>query len=168
MKKKCSYASKYKATRKPVCGCEACWKKWRESQNSKRYYIEIIYDTGDSFHRETDQVEMVEEIYWDYVEKAKEAIKCIEAHHTFFENIKGYGRFEFDDEEIENMKEEAKKEPWYDDTEGMPESYLFVPNDEGELVRVNAFWRGYFDTLRSAEVKTRNPIDDGMKFTPNP
>lgn len=29
-KEKCSYADKYKAIRKPTCGCRACNEKWNE------------------------------------------------------------------------------------------------------------------------------------------
>ena len=34
MKAKCSYADKYKAMRKPTCGCLECERKWKEKQKS--------------------------------------------------------------------------------------------------------------------------------------
>lgn len=32
-RKRCPYAEKYKGIRKPSCGCEACAKKWIQTQN---------------------------------------------------------------------------------------------------------------------------------------
>ena len=31
MKERCSYADKYKAIRKPTCGCKVCNKKWQDA-----------------------------------------------------------------------------------------------------------------------------------------
>jgi len=42
---------------------------------NKKYKIKIIYDTGDSFHNETDVEGEVEEVYWNGLDQAKKGLK---------------------------------------------------------------------------------------------
>lgn len=35
IKKKCSYAEKYKGIKEPTCNCQTCWKKYLEVNYSK-------------------------------------------------------------------------------------------------------------------------------------
>jgi hypothetical protein len=34
-REKCGYADKYKATRKPTCGCKVCETKWNDKKKVK-------------------------------------------------------------------------------------------------------------------------------------
>ena len=65
--------------------------KMEKSDNSnkvKKYYIEIFYETGDSFSS-SDEICTLE-LQWDNLDIAKENIKRIQAHNEWYEDNHGY------------------------------------------------------------------------------
>lgn len=127
----------------------------------KKYYIEIIYDTGDSSRHETDVVGRVEEIEWDNIEVAEKNLEFIEQHYKWICDKKYESRFYRTNNQLKNIDKKAKNEPWY--RKDYPEVSILLYNDKLELVPVSTFWCCYFETLRSAEIKLNNEIENKRK-----
>lgn len=112
------------------------------------YEIEIEYVTGNSFGstQETGSVG----ILFNTLEAAKEALRAIKEHNEFFDERKG------------NKKSDAY---WFVDNKDpfLSEYSLFLKNDDGELVKVGCFWRGYFEHLLWASI-----VDDKSELIYNP
>jgi hypothetical protein len=137
-----------------------------------KYIIQITYDTGDSFNH---YIDLEEPLYYqdiDFKQKllcfddlniGKENLRRIYEHYTAIQDIERTGRFEYTAEEIKQKKEEIKQKDWFDVT-GDWKYKIFLLNDKKEKIYVSAFWCGYFETLRSAEIKLNQPDMDGIKI----
>ena len=127
-----------------------------------KYKIQINYDTGDSFHNETDCTETLN-MSWDNLDKAKQALKDIKEHHEFYMFMKQ--TYEASKSQQEKYQRKARRKPWHcGENKDQYEFYgLMLENDEGERVHESAFWCGYFESLNGAEIIV--PIDeDDLKF----
>jgi hypothetical protein len=119
------------------------------------FTLEIHFKTGDSFesYEETDKIGHV----WESLDKAEEALYAIKDHHNYIQEVKRAERL--NRTEAKKLKKQAEKESWFctgDSTEN--ECYLKVKDDEGNLVKINAFWHGYFETLLSARIVLEEEI----------
>lgn len=124
-----------------------------------RYTIAIDYTTGDSFgsERSTEHVGCS----WADIDKAKEALRRIQAHYTAYRD----GRREYTAEK--KFIEAIRKEPWFWAEDGCElwKYGLLVEKDDGSTQQISAFWCGYFETLHAAEVVADEPEAHDMKVT---
>ena len=138
-----------------------------KSKNSKqkKYYIKIVYDTGDSFSRTYDVESEVTEVDWDNLDNAKMNLKWLEEHYDVYLKTKDFGRMYYSKEEINEMKSLAEQSKWYN--KKYPDVSINMFNDNNETVQVGTFWTGYFESLKSAEVCERIPERNDMRYEPN-
>jgi hypothetical protein len=106
----------------------------------KKYYIEIFYETGDSFskHDEYSNIGLT----WDKLDIAKENLRRIKEHYEWYDYENSY---------MSRYKEEKVKKPKCADKEY--DFCIHLVTDDGEDCKVSAFWCGYFETLYSATIK---------------
>lgn len=114
----------------------------------KRYYIEIYYETGDSFshHDETSDLKLE----WDDLDIAKDNLKRIKEHYAWYEKKNDY-RFM-----------NGKDNPQIEKPDCADKKYEFVihlSTDDGKDCRISAYWCGYFESLYSAEIKEHDNPD---------
>lgn len=123
------------------------------------YTIAIDYTTGDSFgHERTTECVGCS---WTDINKAKDALKRIEAHYRAYRE----GRREYTAEA--KFVEAICKEPWFWDEDGCElwKYGLLVEKDDGSIQQLSAFWVGHFETLHSAEIIVDEPESHDMKVT---
>lgn len=157
--------SSYKWTRAPKKGkfikCRDCGKKLYDTQVSiykeppKRLKIKITYDTGNSFHRESNVIRYLK-LEFNDLDKAKLALKYIKDHYNFYMICEK--ELDASKKQKEEALKKAKKSPWYS-TDGYPDFTIRLENDDGELVNENVFWTGYFESLVGADIE-----DGDMSF----
>lgn len=107
------------------------------------FTIKIRYETGGTFetYTTTDKVGYV----WTNIDKVKDALVRIKEHYA--------AKTSLDNRYISNAFKKFKKERWFcKDDEDIWEHYLILQDDEGNPIKLNAFWCGYFETLYSAEI----------------
>lgn len=134
------------------------------NSRANKYYIEIIYDTGDSFNHYTDKVSLVHELSWNNLDIATENLKRLEAHYKLYTVNQQFARFDYSEEQIEQIKQAAKQADWYN-PKYESEYSMFMYDDDGNKVGVSTFWTGYFETLKSAEIKI-NETKNELIFRP--
>lgn len=120
------------------------------------YKIEITYDTGDSFHQENDVKHMIEEIKWESLEKAKQALKDIKEHYMFYMVM--HKEWNVSEEQKQKAEDKAKKKSWYENE--YPDFHFYLENDNGKKIKVHSCWTGYFDSLVGADI-----IEDKEEFS---
>lgn len=130
----------------------------------KKYYIQIVYDTGDSFHRERDVISGVSELDWDNLDNAKMNLKWLEENYDVYLKTRDFGRMYYDQKEIKEFVNNAKTAKWYNTQ--YTDVCMNMFDDNNEIVMVSTFWTGYFERLNSAEIKEKMPENKGMKFEP--
>ncbi len=128
------------------------------------FRIKITYDTGSSFGHEYGLISRIDEIVFDSVEKAEEAVQWIYEHYETKTMLGGYAH-SFYEEDREKAIAVRDKAPWYDNydyglnREGDYYTWMNqvrLKNEDGEFVTVRAFWCGHFESLVSAEVVVMN------------
>ena len=112
------------------------------------YKIEITYDTGSSFHHESDLTKDLD-MKWEDINKAAQAIKDIEAHYTFY--MTSNNEIDYDKKKREKALGKVRKEAWYSGDK-YPLYSLLLENDEGERIEERTFWCGYFESLGGAAI----------------
>lgn len=148
-----------------------------------KYKIEISYQTGNSFNSE-DTTDVIE-LEWDNLEIVKENLQAIKDHYEMQSNCTGY-RSNKEKEYSKNRKkfwfvselkpyskktkcshtiEEYKKNPDLYELKAddhYAQNCIKLKADNGNLMQMNCFWCGYFETLYGAEVLSD---ESDMKFT---
>jgi len=126
------------------------------------YKIKVTYDTGDSFHQENDVTGFLD-IEWKRKDRAKQALKDIEAHyHDYMIMNKEWN---IGKEEKDAARQHAKRCKWCVKSRAYDFDFLtgiMLRNDTGERVYQDTFWIGYFESLVGAEIVHE---EEGMKFT---
>lgn len=104
------------------------------------FTIKITYETGDSFNVYTE--EKIIGMCWNDINKAKEALIAIKEHTNFFNNRLN--------------KDISSKSYWYSKYEDhdMSEYSILLKDDNNKLIKVSAFWRGYFERIKKANIVT--------------
>ena len=121
------------------------------------YAVKIIYDTGDSFHRETG-VEHILDLTFTDLEKAKQALKDIEAHYTFYLKMHEY---DMSKRQKDRVHRGARKQPWFASDE-YPFYSVLLENDAGLRVEERTCWCGYFETLVGGDIFST--AEEGLSF----
>jgi len=113
------------------------------------YKIKIDYTTGNSFHTENTFDYL--EIEWEDLNKAKENLVRIKEHYQQYRDINSYSLKKSKEEIFEENKDKA----WFvdDGDEYHGEYCLKLETDNGNDYQLRAFWCGYFESLRSAEIE---------------
>lgn len=127
------------------------------------YSVKIIYDTGDSFHRTDGVEEIIRDISWTKLEKAKQALRDIQAHYHLYMIL--YKEWNVDKADKEKAIKFAKSQPWYHTGERERYDYFYVmlENDDGDRVKVyTASWCGFFESLVGADIVLAP--EDGFSF----
>lgn len=117
--------------------------------------LKITYDTGDSFHHEYGVTGEVD-LKWTKLEKAKKALKDIEAHYKWYMIMNK--EWNVDKNDQKKATRIAEKAGWYN--RQYPQVSVLLEDDEGKRVNVSAFWCGYFETLVGVDVES-SP-EDGL------
>ena len=104
------------------------------------YIIKITYDTGDSFHHETNCEKFLDLEFID-IKKAEQALLDIEDHYAFY--ILNKQECCVSEKQFKNFLKNYKKKSWYYG-DRFPFYSLLLENDEGLRVAVSTFWCGYF------------------------
>lgn len=121
-----------------------------------RYTIRVDYRTGDSFGSEETWGELG--ISWEKLEVAKEALRRI----TELDKAERYNdSLRWKDGQPIDLSTLKSHSPKYSQV------CMMFPLDDGSEHRDSTPWRGYFETLRSAEIV---PVQDtkeleGLKYT---
>ena len=122
------------------------------------YRIAITYDTGDSFHQENGVVDVISDISWATLTKAKKALKDIEHHYHYYMIL--HKEWNAGKEEKDKATKSSKASKWYH--EEYPEFTIKLEDDKGKRVDVHCFWCGYFEHLVGADIEADEP--KGMSF----
>ena len=125
------------------------------------YSIKIIYDTGDSFHKCEGVEEVIEEISWAKLEKAKQALRDIQAHYHLYMIL--HKEWNVDKKDKEKAIKFAQTQHWYASDEKYSHFYILLENDDGNRVKVyTATWCGFFESLVGADVVSTP--EEGLSF----
>lgn len=109
------------------------------------YTIRITYETGDSFGSSTEEDEIP--MLWCNLDTAQLALESIKEHKEAFEHIRKT-RYKAEEDEV-RIRYEASSFWWDYDS---PEYSLMLFDDTGRLQKVHAFWIGYFENIKVAEI----------------
>lgn len=113
------------------------------------YKIKYTYDTGDSFHTESDR-EGILEMSWKDLEVAKANLNRIKEHYEFYCVVHSNGyRIRMTNAEKDKVLAAARKKDWF------AKDYdfcLILKTDNGKDWQFNAPWCGYFERLNEAEI----------------
>lgn len=115
------------------------------------YKIKAKYETGDSFSNSVEESTL--ELTWTNLDVAKENLKRIKEHYTYYSKIENSYHSKKEDELI---RQEMKKQRWYAD------NYigcLKLITDEGKELQFSAFWTGYFEKLIWAKIEPEEDTD---------
>ncbi len=121
------------------------------------YSIKVIYDTGNSFHKEYG-VEHDIKLSWLSLEKAKQALRDIQAHYHFYMILNK--EWNADKKDKEKALKFAQSRPWC--TKEYPENFILLENEDGERIEINAVWCGYFESLVGADIVSTP--EEGLSF----
>lgn len=105
------------------------------------YTIQISYTTGDSFsiYPTTNIIGFC----WDNLNKAQEALKEIYLHEKYYSNVNYYKH---------NKLNEQEKIEFLNIRRNNNEDTLIIKDDNDNDHKISVFWRGYFETLQSADI----------------
>ena len=117
------------------------------------YVIEVTYDSGDSYETRPNQKEILE-LTWEDLSVAKDNLKRIQEHYEFYKKLYS-ANYTLKDK----IKKDMIRQRW--GVENDPERCLKLATDDGGEWQILAFWTGYFETLRGAEIIIDNK---DMKF----
>ena len=123
---------------------------------TKKYRIKIHYETGDSFG--SKNTESYLELEWNNLDVAKENLKRIEEHYSFYKKLERLYSSQKKDKEV---KKEMSKQRWA--VLKYPEYCILLLADNGKEMQMSAFWCGYFERLYYAEIEASQ--DNDMKFS---
>jgi hypothetical protein len=135
------------------------------------YIININYDTGDSFHAETD-ITAALDVTWenyDIVLKNLDRIKDHYAHYQLQEEFgKSYGEFRnISNQKIKKYKEQflknLKQKVWFRDSIYWEGSLILLTDDGGSFTQ-SAFWCGHFERFNFVTIDILNPKNEGGSF----
>jgi hypothetical protein len=126
-----------------------------------KYTININYDTGDSFHSEYDVNETLD-ISWENIEIAKENLKRIQDHYNFVKKPYSYEYRGKSNKEIEEIKKNASKQPWF--VSQYPEICLYLKLDDGKKFQQSSFWSGYFEKLNYIEIVVLEKEENDLRI----
>lgn len=117
------------------------------------YKIKIEYITGNSFGSEMayDEVGYI----WSTLELAQKALENIKKHYEYNESLNSYEFRKMTKEDEKEYNNSFSNEDWYSNDEFTitGNQYLKIPNYDGsEMVKIYAFWFGYFERLVKAEI----------------
>lgn len=123
----------------------------------KKYVIKINYNTGDSFHQESDVVKNLELEFYD-IGVAEANVQRILEHYKFYASLnKRFSPYYYKDQkEKKEIEKEALTKDWAaKNKKGTKYEYDFcltLYTDEGNPWRLSAFWCGYFESLNFVEI----------------
>ena len=119
------------------------------------YKIRITYQTGDSFKsgQEEDDIPLT----WKDIKVAKQALAWIKQLDEVTERHKGKHHISYGERE-----DELRKLPF--GCQEYPAVAMMLPRDDGTLLQIATFWRGYFERLIRAEIVTET--DKDMVYEP--
>ena len=120
------------------------------------YSIEITYDTGDSFEERPNQKEILE-LTWEDLSVAKDNLQRIKEHYIFYEKLKGT-----DYKQKDKVAKDMARQRWGVNHD--PPGCLILSTDDGKDWQIHAYWIGYFERLRGAEIVTNKQDSSDMKF----
>ena len=105
----------------------------------KKYYIEVFYQTGDSYklYDHTEDLGLT----WDNLDVAKENLKRLVAHHKWYESVNN----NWNNSPVLPM-------PSFVDAKhsGL---YFNLITDDGKDCKIGASWCGHFERLHHAKIK---------------
>jgi hypothetical protein len=107
--------------------------------------IKITYKTGNSFGSQTESDLLG--CSFETVQEAKDALVSIREHNEYFDEINSYSFRRSHKTSLLPDKE------WLVKGDMFSSEHSLMLKSSGELKRVSAFWRGYFEYLIAAEVK---------------
>lgn len=121
---------------------------------SKKYYIEIYYETGDSFGSQ-DEIQNLE-IEWNDIKIAKENLRRIKEHYEWYLRLKGC-KTQKEYKEIKNNRPEFVSKKY--------DFCITLITDDHKEIQMSCFWCGYFETLYSAKIKIKENEDMDLIYT---
>lgn len=132
------------------------------SKEKPKYTVYIDYTTGDSFNTDRVKGEDVG-IVWNDYDKAVKAARLIRNHNDLIEQFEDTSHWEAN--AIKKAWEAAITSEWHKNyKKAMGEKYkkpkdsfelfynFYVEGNDGEPVKVDAFWYGYFEHLDDIRV----------------
>lgn len=116
-----------------------------------KFQIEVDYQTGNTFGS-SDETRIIEDLFFDDIESAKEALQILKKHHDMTQRQIAYLPKEEQQEHLVTLS----LQPWAVKSSYSP-SYEFefkvrTSKDSTEWVQVYAFWHGYFERLHEARI----------------
>jgi len=125
------------------------------------YEIKVYYHTGDTFKSYDTDTTLGGE--WN-LETAKENLKRIKKHYEYYSNLRNYvsiGKSET------QLLEDLKNEEFYVSDKYHGPSWNWTINlleNDGSKREYNVAWCGYFERLLGAEIISKVPEEDQMRF----
>ena len=118
------------------------------------YYIEYIYDSGDSFNTYRDLHGGLE-LTWKNYDVAVKNLERLEEHYKQYEEQNSYSQKKRTYEQI--FKDNRRKD-WFVESKDRyyTEYCVKLYTDDGEVMQISCPWCGYFESLNSLEVKTKS------------
>jgi len=122
-----------------------------------KYRIKYAYQTGDSFH--TEDNERLLEYEWEDLEVAKECLKRIREHYSWYESI------------TNSWMDKVEKPAWHNITKGEfidehdVHNLINLPMDNGKEIQFWPPWCGYFETLHGASIVLDSPGTEEIEFS---
>lgn len=129
------------------------------------FSIKVHYTTGDSFGSE-ERTELVG-YSWPSLDEAKKALSYIKEHYQAYIESSDWNK------PRPYTVDHLKDKPWFfsGDDEQHPirdawMSLLKIPDGEGGMQVIGAFWCGYFECMHSARIVLDLESDPEAVFTP--
>lgn len=121
-----------------------------------KYTIEIQYETGNSLETYVEVSTIEDDLYWDNIENAKEALLSIKEHYELYNKYIKYWRYEEEKVTKESILSQCKEKKWFVNKEDTYfsewyHSIKFILDNGNEYI-INPFWIGYFERLISIEI----------------
>jgi hypothetical protein len=118
------------------------------------YYIEYIYDSGDSFNTYRDLHGELE-LTWKNYDVAVKNLERLEEHYKQYEELNSYSPKKKKD--IDIFKDNRNKDWFVDHKDRYYTEYCVkLYTDDGTVMQISCPWCGYFESLNSLEVKTKS------------
>ena len=113
--------------------------------------IQIDYVTGDSFSHEDKTEEF--DLVWSDMRIAKQNLKAIQEHYSLYLLLNK--NTDASEKQKAEALSKAKNKFWFVDNSYWEYS-LNLKEDNGESVKIDVHWIGYFESLTSAEIILAN------------
>jgi hypothetical protein len=120
------------------------------------YYIEYIYDSGDSFTTHHDLCGELE-LTWKNYDVAVKNLERLEEHYKQYKELED-SSYTKKKRTYEQIFKDNRSKDWFVESKDVyyTEYCVKLYTDDGTVMQISCPWCGYFESLTSLEVKTKS------------